>query len=61
MLELNVQWAPKKTQDLNDRPLFCTFLVSEFSAHSVFFSGSHCASTVVNLEHNRVNENFVLG
>jgi len=29
--------------------------------HIQFFSGSHYASTVVNLEHHRVNENVVVG
>ena len=35
-------------------------LVSDCRGHSVF-SGSHCACIVVNLEHHRDNENFVLG
>jgi hypothetical protein len=51
--ELSAQHTFQKTWDLNGHQLLCIFLAEDFSGRLVF-SASHCPSTIVNLQHQRV-------
>ena len=53
LTELSAQHTLQKTWNLNGHPLLCMFLADDCSGN-LGFSASHCPSTIVSLQHQRI-------